>query len=344
MKISQSNLRALKAADVDQATTKEVKEKGATGISNIDWNSDKGLESLKDAAVELDILGANGEITDIDLSSMDAGTLKQLKSLGARFALGLKEGKKDFGALNSDFGKLVEQACNDGPVNINALVQQVLRESYQENTKDLGIHANKVKFFNECKKAVRQQLSDARDAKTENAGRKDAQSLVNAAGADDPFQPTSFSAEFTGGEVGVKTSNDGAALTTVAELDKYIKDLESKMNSIGDDAQLANVDLQNVLQKQQQNMQMMSNISKMLHDTAMAIVRLQAGLSSLWTWTATTQARPRPTTPLRTATTPTQASVRQPPRPRPMARTRTATAVSSATWIPTTTATGRSPV
>jgi len=45
------------------------------------------------------------------------------------------------------------------------------------------------------------------------------------------------------------------------------------MNSVGDDAQLANVDLQNMLQKQQQTMQMMSNISKMLHDTAMAVIR-----------------------------------------------------------------------
>jgi hypothetical protein len=44
-----------------------------------------------------------------------------------------------------------------------------------------------------------------------------------------------------------------------------------------DDAQLANVDLQNILQKQQQTLQMMSNISKMLHDTAAAIIRKIGG-------------------------------------------------------------------
>jgi hypothetical protein len=49
--------------------------------------------------------------------------------------------------------------------------------------------------------------------------------------------------------------------------------LEQQLNSVGDDAQLANVDLQNMLQKQQQTLQMMSNISKVLHDTAMAVVR-----------------------------------------------------------------------
>lgn len=52
---------------------------------------------------------------------------------------------------------------------------------------------------------------------------------------------------------------------------------EEKLNSIGDDAQLANVDLQNMLQKQQQTLLMMSNISKMLSDTASAVIRKMGG-------------------------------------------------------------------
>jgi hypothetical protein len=63
----------------------------------------------------------------------------------------------------------------------------------------------------------------------------------------------------------------------IAELDQYIEEMESQLNSVGDDAQLANVDLQNMLQKQQQTLQMMSNISKMLHDTAMAVIRKMGG-------------------------------------------------------------------
>jgi len=55
------------------------------------------------------------------------------------------------------------------------------------------------------------------------------------------------------------------------------KRLTEKMNSVGDDAQLANVELQNILQKQQQALQMMSNISKMMHDTAMATIRKIGG-------------------------------------------------------------------
>jgi hypothetical protein len=52
---------------------------------------------------------------------------------------------------------------------------------------------------------------------------------------------------------------------------------EEKLNSIGDDAQLANIDLQNMLQKQQQTLLMMSNISKMLSDTASAVIRMMSG-------------------------------------------------------------------
>ena len=78
-------------------------------------------------------------------------------------------------------------------------------------------------------------------------------------------------ADFTGGTEPGTTSSGSA--TTKAELDAYIKEMEEKLSSVGDDAQLANVDLQNMLQKQQQTIQMMSNISKMLHDTAMAVIR-----------------------------------------------------------------------
>ena len=58
-----------------------------------------------------------------------------------------------------------------------------------------------------------------------------------------------------------------------AELTTYLQAMEEQLRSVGDDAQLANIDLQNMLQKQQQTLQMMSNISKILHDTAMAVIR-----------------------------------------------------------------------
>ena len=57
------------------------------------------------------------------------------------------------------------------------------------------------------------------------------------------------------------------------DVKKELGKWEESLSSIGDDAQLANIELQNRLQKQQQTLQTMSNVSKMLHDTAMAIIR-----------------------------------------------------------------------
>jgi hypothetical protein len=50
-------------------------------------------------------------------------------------------------------------------------------------------------------------------------------------------------------------------------------DLEERLSSVGDDAQLANIDLQNSLQKQQQTFQTISNVMKARHDIAMAAIR-----------------------------------------------------------------------
>lgn len=45
----------------------------------------------------------------------------------------------------------------------------------------------------------------------------------------------------------------------------------------GSDEQLANIDMQNVLQKQQQTIQMIGSISKTLSDTAMSVTRKIGG-------------------------------------------------------------------
>jgi hypothetical protein len=68
-----------------------------------------------------------------------------------------------------------------------------------------------------------------------------------------------------------------AGVNSVARLDDEIARWEGRLAALGDDAQLANVDLQNILQKQQQTLQMLSNISKALHDTSMAIIRKIGG-------------------------------------------------------------------
>ena len=69
----------------------------------------------------------------------------------------------------------------------------------------------------------------------------------------------------------------GSIVRSRAELEKYIASLDEKLKQLGDDAQLANVDLQNILEKQQRTISEMSEISKMLRDTAMAVIRKMGG-------------------------------------------------------------------
>ena len=78
-------------------------------------------------------------------------------------------------------------------------------------------------------------------------------------------------------ELGMANGVPPPGVTSIEQVDDQIAKWEDKLNTIGDDAQLANVDLQNMLQKQQQTLQMMSNISKSLHDTAMAVIRKMGG-------------------------------------------------------------------
>ena len=64
--------------------------------------------------------------------------------------------------VQASFGDVVQDSFNQRtPTDVNALVQYVLRESYMETTKDLYHYAEKVKFFNNVKKNIRDELAKA---------------------------------------------------------------------------------------------------------------------------------------------------------------------------------------
>jgi len=57
------------------------------------------------------------------------------------------------------------------------------------------------------------------------------------------------------------------------EWDSYHKNLHGWLASIGDDAQLANEDLQKALERQEQTLESLSSVSIALHDAGMAVIR-----------------------------------------------------------------------
>jgi hypothetical protein len=160
------------------------------------------------------------------------------------------------GAISSNLG-----------VDVNALIQWVLRKSYLETNRDLQFYAEKVRYFNELKRAIRDHLSSIREQYSGWV-------RING-GATNRFRPTTVRDLIipAATSLPLNITYVNKTLRSRAEWEAYIKALEGRLNTVGDDAQLANIDLQNMLQKQQQVIQLMSNVSKMLHDTAMAVIR-----------------------------------------------------------------------
>jgi len=171
-------------------------------------------------------------------------------------------------------------------IDANALVQAVLRESYLQATEDLRYFAEKVRYFNSLKKAIREYLAELREfrAIALSAARERGADLCRGDKKDLAIIAKAFAENARPYELGeaerelcIPARVPAAAVNSVALLENEIARWEEKLNTIGDDTQLANVDLQNVLQKQQQVLQMLSNISKLVHDTAMAVIRKIGG-------------------------------------------------------------------
>jgi hypothetical protein len=171
-------------------------------------------------------------------------------------------------------------------IDPNALVQQVLREAYLQTTEDLRYYAEKIRYFNDCKKGVRAYLGALRDFRVAvcrsardrgiDIRRPDEDDMSKLA---DIFKEHTrpYDARDVACELSIPDNVPAGSVSDLEQLEAEIKRWEEELNSIGDDAQLANVDLQNMLQKQQQTLQMMSNISKMVHDSAMSVIRKLAG-------------------------------------------------------------------
>lgn len=168
-----------------------------------------------------------------------AGNLSQVEAKWAEFVRGIATG-----GVTPD---------------INALVQWLLREAYMETNKDLQFYADKVRYYNQLKKSIRNEVTRVRNTMS---GLKQAQPAPVSTLNIKPYR-----------RYAPATTTSAPKPMTKRDLENYIKELEEKLSTVGDDAQLANINLQNKLQQMQQTLQTMSTMSKTLHDAAMAIIR-----------------------------------------------------------------------
>jgi hypothetical protein len=161
------------------------------------------------------------------------------------------------------------QAQAQTPIDPNALVQYALREAYLENAGDLSDYASKVQYFNQVKKELRAELGHARDLQA-TYGKADARFPPKGLQVKEPVAPAPEGQP-------LRVTFGERTLTSPKALADHISALEGGLQTVGDDAQLANVDLQNCLQQQQQTLQVISRMAKELHDTMTAIVHKMGG-------------------------------------------------------------------
>jgi len=188
-----------------------------------------------------------------------AERVKPKEGIGARdIGIMIAQGRPE-GEVIKHWENLIRmRRSQQKPVDIYELVQQVLHEGYCEMSRDMQHHSSRVQQFNNMKKKIRQEVNKLRRARKIKSWK--------------PNDAPRHNRLEKGPGWKIKLIQ-GRRLESADALDETIRHWEEQLATIGDDAQLANIDLQNMLQKQQQAIQMLSNISKVLHDTALAVIR-----------------------------------------------------------------------
>lgn len=121
------------------------------------------------------------------------------------------------------------------PIDFNSLIQWVIRQSYLETAKDLSYYASRVKYYNDLKKALRDELDEVRRIQASLSRGDDCELCI--------------------------------------EISDFISRLEEQSQCPGDDAELATLELQKSMQKHSQTIIMITGVIKKLNEIAMGIMR-----------------------------------------------------------------------
>jgi hypothetical protein len=227
-------------------------------------------------------LGSAGTAGEESLRSLlgSAGDERRIARRSSRQKVGairsvarqLREGAS-FPDVRRDWARAVAGSPHE---DVDALVQWVLREAYGEQLEDLRAKAAALAERDAAKAALRKELARVRAATRSRAGGQRGERL----GAFEANPEIASLLETP--QVGRTPAQAARTDTTQIAVDlrayevrlrQRLAELGDDLDTIGDDGQLANLELQHALQRQQQLLQMLSNVSKQLHDTAMSVIR-----------------------------------------------------------------------
>ena len=166
---------------------------------------------------------------------ISAAQRKQLERVVGR----IRQNPQDLNGIGQEWTRFVKSLENHSkPIDLGTLMAHTIRTSVLETNGDLRFFAARAERLKSEIAGTRRLLAELRGLKRQ-------------------------------------TRSNAVAVQQVTPkmLDAEIAKWQQKLATIGDDAQLANIDLQNSIQKQAQTIQILSNIMKTLHDSAMAVIR-----------------------------------------------------------------------
>jgi hypothetical protein len=176
---------------------------------------------------------------------------------------------KDRAAAEREWADVVESAARRDDkhkdwINLAPFSHYVLHQAYLEPVDDLRDRAEKVRFYNEQKRVANEQRVRLETAQRElNRSATSRRSVT--------VRSLTLADEYKPGQRAVTLGPEEPV--TVESVVEDLQKIVVLCNTAEENEQQANLDLQNALQKQQQTFQMMSNVSKMMHDTAKAIIQ-----------------------------------------------------------------------
>ena len=173
-------------------------------------------------------------------------------------------------ALTSRWEDFISEKVAKGQVDPSAYLQYVMREAYAAGNEDLRMFGQRLAFYNRVRQQLRDELRRVRSHISEHVGEPGADNLAAAYTTKTFFSTPNIDAS---GVPQLREPAAAAPTSSTKALESYIKNLEENLHTVGEDTQICQIELQTISQRQQQTMQLLSNLSKQLHETSMSIIR-----------------------------------------------------------------------
>lgn len=144
----------------------------------------------------------------------------------------------------------------------DALIAFVLQEAYLKESDALRTRTEELKEINEARTSLRRHIAEVRERIAARPGQVTRLSLKTVAVSVSQKQKQKQKRVLAG-----KTKT-----MSIAEWEAYAAHREADARALAELIQMMQLDLQDALQEQQQSYQMLSNLSKSMHDTAKTVI------------------------------------------------------------------------